>query len=724
VSTPALAAGDASRSSCPNEESPGFRSQLPDCRAYELVSPAYKEGFPAVEVPAISGDGEHLVVRSLGAFAGTENDESKVAFGAVYEISREAGGWAAMPLSPPASVYPRSTWLGSGSDLSASVWRAVTVAHGGEESPAEFVPEDLLVRNHAGSFADLGPLTPPGDEDLGVGPSRLATYVGASDDLERILFRINPPDIWPGDATANATTLSSLYEYGASRTEPVLVGVSGSGPPHGSPHINEGAELISQCGTYLGGRTSEGGAASTFNAISASGASVFFTPDPKSQCPSEEDAAPLVNEVYVRLNETQTLDLSEPPMSLPGRECTGICEEDETVAAKRSAASFQGASSVGSRAYFTTRQPLVNGDEDEQNDLYGVEITDGQASGLVQVSHDPNLGEAAEVQGVARVSNDGSRVYFVALGALTGKEENEWGNRAEAGQDNLYVYSATSRRVTYIATLSEEDARDWQAEDSRPVQATSPEGRYLAFVSRAAPTGGAGGVPRVFEYDAETRELVQVSDNSETPAELKEPSFTEQSSPTELESNLSISQNGAEVFFQTKDPLLSAAVSGSNNAYEYRSEGAIGHGATYLISTGQDLMRFKFGPALQLSGVDASGRDVFFRTSESLVPQDTDTQLDLYDAREDGGFPGLTAAPGCAGEACQGGAPPAPALPRAGTELVPAGENAAQPPKAVVKPLTRAQKLAKALKVCREKRNKRKRVVCEKKARGAYRRGK
>jgi hypothetical protein len=95
-----------------------------------------------------------------------------------------------------------------------------------------------------------------------------------------------------------------------------------------------------------------------------------------------------------------------------------------------------------------------------------------------------------------------------------------------------------------------------------------------------------------------------------------------------------------------------------------------------------------------------------------------------FDARVDGGFPvpGPLPSPVCEGEACQGApaVPPVFGTPGSATfdgagNLTPA---AAAPVKA--KPLTRAQKLAKALEACKKDKAKKKRSSCEKQARKRY----
>ena len=97
AAAPPLASGDANQASCPTatEASPGFRTYLPDCRAYELVTPPYKEGGELVPPrvgngefsSAISGDGEHVIVVAEGAFAGAPNYQSSSETN-VYGLSR------------------------------------------------------------------------------------------------------------------------------------------------------------------------------------------------------------------------------------------------------------------------------------------------------------------------------------------------------------------------------------------------------------------------------------------------------------------------------------------------------------------------------------------------------------------------------------------------------------------------------------------------------------
>ena len=66
-SVPVLAAGG-----CPNEaiRKEQGSTRLPDCRAYELVSPVYKGGYGAGKIEAVAGNGEGVAFFSPGQFAG------------------------------------------------------------------------------------------------------------------------------------------------------------------------------------------------------------------------------------------------------------------------------------------------------------------------------------------------------------------------------------------------------------------------------------------------------------------------------------------------------------------------------------------------------------------------------------------------------------------------------------------------------------------------------
>ncbi len=454
---------DATAGQCPNETMPGFRMYLPDCRAYELVSPAYKEGSP-VFPQGISADGEALRIESFGSFS---NPQSIGNVGITYRVTRTEAGWESSSLDEPLSIFPQYFVEGMSSDLQSSLWFASTQGRS---------VRDVYLRPPSGEMTLMGPGSPEGAREGQL------NYVGASDDLSHVLLRDRSPAgseevrIWPGDTTVEGR-YRSLYEYeGTGNSEPRLVGVSNeerveaAARKEGRQHINEAATLVSNCGTSLGNAEERDG----YNAVSASGTTVYFTAEAGEACSS-----PTVNELYARIAGERTVAISEPSLSVPGRECTGGC-----ATASSQAGEFAGASRDGSKVFFLTSQPLVNGDRDAGVDLYEAEIPPGAVTRLehgesaitrlVQVSRggpgDPTPGSGANVLGVARVSEDGSRVYFVAEGALTGA--NREGMRPAAGEPNMYVSTSECpdggalcadpvERTSFIGTLSREDERDW-----------------------------------------------------------------------------------------------------------------------------------------------------------------------------------------------------------------------------------------------------------------------
>ena len=155
-------------------------------------------------------------------------------------------------------------------------------------------------------------------------------------------------------------------------------------------------------------------------------------------------------------------------------------------------------------------------------------------------------------------------------------------------------------------------------------------------------------------------------------------------------------------------------------------------GCTGLISSGTSGRESAFLDASQ------SGDDVFFVTAGSLVSADTDHSLDIYDAHVcSEAEPCLTyptsSSPECESAAsCRpagSGSPPAETAPPSSTYKGPGNTptvhvlpyKAGSPP-VKPKPLTKAQKLAKALQACRKhhRHSKKKRAACERQARKTY----
>jgi hypothetical protein len=204
-----------------------------------------------------------------------------------------------------------------------------------------------------------------------------------------------------------------------------------------------------------------------------------------------------------------------------------------------------------------------------------------------------------------------------------------------------------------------------------------------------------------------------------------------------------LSDNG-RLFFDARGALVPQDVNGTWDAYQYEPPGVGGcstasptfsarsGGCVGLVSSGTSAEESMFIDASETGGRDGEGHegggDVFFYTAARLAPQDFDTSLDLYDAHEcSPGSPCLpthaVSPPPCTtGDACKPAPSGQPAIFGSPASATFNGAGNPVPPVAgAVKPkvLTRAQKLAAALKACRKKPKKR-RAACEKQARRTY----
>ena len=715
---------------CPNATFRiGPSAILPDCRAYELVTPPFKEGaFPHLQ--AVSPDGSRLIVQSKGNFGEVGNNVTLS--GPTYELTRSSSGWTHANLDPPALQFPFDQFVDASPDLGRTLWnmRAASQSRDGH---------DLFVRDADGTLHDLGPVAPPSSATAAPGlglptGQDFFVYRGAATDLSHVLFSVGSPRavgepnfLWPGDTTAVGGA-PSLYEYTLGHPgPPALVGVDDAG------------HLLGQCGIRPGfSRNANGPGA---HAVSADGSIVFFSvngaDDDVNTCTG---AQPPVDELFARINGSHTVAISD---AAPSPECTSV----GCLTAPRRDARFEVAATDGSMAVFTSTQQLTdvasqdNTPEDTAGrgcwttsgpggcNLYLYDFNNAPGHELVTAS----AGSLnPRVQGVVAAASDGSHVYFVARGRLTATP-NQSGATASDGADNLYVYERDSRfpagHTAFIATLVPSDEEQWTGGGGSRASAT-PDGRFLAFTSAADLTrDDTSTAAQVFRYDAQTAQLVRVSigrsgfnDNGNTAAfaaELPRHDLTRLGG-----GQLAMSNDGAYIAFASADGLTASALNGhgtdtpgafANNVYEYHADNV------QLISDGQDATTSVGSSSVVLLGVSASGADVFFQTADRLAPQDTDTQLDFYTAHSSGGFPAPPdPSSGCSGDGCQG------ALSEAPADLSPGSATffgAGNPPPSVAppgpRPLTLAQKLATALKLC-NRRPRRKRASCRAQARRRY----
>jgi hypothetical protein len=579
--SPSSAAAEA----CPNEtlRAEDSSNALPDCRAYEMVSPVDKNGGAIQGFGANSGggvlqaaeNGSAITFSSAASFTSPQGAPAA----SQYLARPDAEGWSTANISVPvlsgsygdepdgvpyqlfSSDLSRGLLLnGERCRGSLSGCPVLNPPLPGSGAPAGY--QDYYLRNDEdGGFAALLSAASLGEHPLAPEDFELS-FAAATPDLGHVVLStcaaLTPAATEvPSGGGGCDPAAANLYEWsgGALRLINLLPGEA-----KGTP----GARLAAQN-----------------LAISADGRRVYFSAGEDSPLYLSETGAP-------------TKEVPE----------TG-----------GSGGLFQTASADGSHAFFT-----------EGGNLYRYDAATDTTSAPL----------ATEVRGVLGASADGSYLYYETANGLFLRHEGA---------------SATTTPI----------AAEGAASDYPPTTGTarvSADGTHLAFLSAASLTGYANaGISEVYLYDAGKGTLTCASCSP-----LHHPPLGPATIPgasrngkgataTDAYKPRDLSANGERLFFDSRDALVPTDSNSHQDVYEWEALGSgtckKAQGCISLISGGQTAEDSEFIDA------SADGSSAFFLTGASLLPQDPGS-YDLYDARENGGYPQPPAVIPCDADACQG----------------------------------------------------------------------
>jgi hypothetical protein len=291
------------------------------------------------------------------------------------------------------------------------------------------------------------------------------------------------------------------------------------------------------------------------------------------------------------------------------------------------------------------------------------------------------------------VSADGSTAYFISSTAIGG-EVNPNGATPVPGKNNLY--RSEEGEIAFVGTVTDADIEHGSLGEEQGLgmwnvavdkgqfgvvtARTTPAGGVLLFESQAALAGyDPEGHAQVYRFDGTTGELDCLSCNPTRGV------VTSDSSLQSIQAGLgdpepfssfayvaNLSSDGQRAFFQSEEALVPGDSDGLQDVYEWEAQGvgscAASGGCLYLISSGHSLRED------YLYAVSDSGDDVFFRTSDILLPADAEETPSIYDARVGGGFPEPVTEE-CAGEGCRPRLTPAPPLSSSAPPATGASDN-------------------------------------------------
>ncbi len=699
--------------SCPNS---AVRQQtgsayLPDCRAYELVSPGnangtllYAGGPNTGEATAPSrfsftGNGNSLkgtntIETAADLYTATRTDsgwESKY----IGLPGDQAGCMGGPPNSPTSHVafssppYLTNTVLSDPSMSRLLIWLDGTPmncfvgrspfydnnwekaspsnapymfnADGGlnQRLPSSFPGGEEAVEALKCPYPNLDYVTPPCTSD-----------VTASADLSHFVFSSNKASFAEGEGLEEAP--GSAYDNDIATNTASLISLDSTGHPiaQDSNFANVPPEAVS-FGVALGGKEEF----IRFPAISTDGSHILMSTAtartrPCSRSQSEPEPCQRFTDtpihLYMRVNDAISYE--------PSRGEDG----------KNHAVKFLGMTPDGSKVFFTSEEQLTSEDKDTSTDLYMWSET---ADSLTLVSKADNAGEAGEAGqsddcnsnaswttkcDVQPYSNyqwtllpGGEGGNGIADGAITPNgdiyfysPEQLDGDRGVLGGQNLYDYrEGNAQFVTTLEPVSTLDPKQKCPRSSASGKGSEgvlcAEGPVLRF--EATPTDSHAAfltTTQLTSYDnaGHIEMYVFTPATGEIVCASCRPNGQ---APTD---DVKASQDGrfithdGRVFFSTADPLVPQDTNEGIDVYEYVD------GRPQLITPGTGIATLAdtvlnvsgFAEQPGLVAVSNDGTDVYFDTFDTLTAEDHNGNfLKFYDARVNGGFAQPTPVPPC-----------------------------------------------------------------------------
>jgi hypothetical protein len=593
--------------SCPANVSyrTGLSANLPDCRAYELITPAETNGL------------------TFGAGAGGDP-------GDIFN------SWLVVPRGPGAGErlsYFGGTLPGFEGNASLDGYRA---SRGAGEHPAEGWSSELFSPSYAQAVPDLDHLL----FQQGVSPDQRYSFW----DLEH----------------SQGTLAQGIYLRTPGGFELLGQGSLKTDPKATSRFVSSGgAHVIFSSKEHLEEEAAPQGTEAVYDraAGSSSAAVVSIKPD-GSPFTAGEDAA------YLATNEAGSAVLFKVAGALY------LHREGQSTEIAEGPNTFAGVSEDGGRVFYAATASGAS-----PAAIFACDLGEGPCAG--PGAHPPTLIASNSI--FVNVSPGGSRALFTSKDALSGAEENEAGEVAEAGERNLYAWDTQTETTRFVAQLDPHDfdlqgfggidgmnLGRWTAAINAgpdlgrglsPTRAT-PDGEVFVFQSHARLTAyDNGGHGEIYRYapaaQAGERLLCVSCDPSGAPAAadalLQNLGIGRPLNRNTLVAN--VTDDGSKLFFESADRLLPEDANGFQDVYEWRAQGTgsckRAGGCLALISSGQG------DTPSYLYGMSADGHDVFFRTQEKLLGSDVAGSPSIYDAREGGGIPEPVLNEICDGDACQ-----------------------------------------------------------------------